>query len=530
MERPPAAGQDSAGPEFDVVLLGGHLVTGLLATVLARAGQRVALVVDPSAPTPTGGETTVPYTAEMFALLGARFGLEEISALGRFDTVPAQLRGAGSAKRCLSFAQHTAGGTASEDLQFVVPSEHSEWQLNRTALDGWSVDLARRHGATVVTGQPLATPVRRGAGWRVPLGRTSVTGSFLIDSTGRHDSGWSGALGVTWQPDRGGLAVMRGHVPASIGAGGPSVPAALPWAEGTTLHGTADGVVELAAIGGAPAGTRLTSVSLALRPGAAPEAPGLALRRLAHRYPSLAPHLSGLGAAGSWCETAVTGHCVPPVDAPLLLLERSAHTAPFALSRDITCGLELVYAVGVAFVGAFRTGQPVEVARLAALQRDLLAAHTRWADAAVRCAGDWPRWNALLRLWLLWTIMSSLSVKSARLRAAAPGGWSALDARLADRHWYQPPRSLVSVVDDGLCLLTSEDAELAPEEAASAVLTRLGCERVVPPLFDFADPEARSYRFTMARRLRMLVWAKFSARREFADLLTTDNVTGLARR
>ena len=49
----------------------------------------------------------------------------------------------------------------------------------------------------------------------------------------------------------------------------------------------------------------------------------------------------------------------------------------------------------------------------------------------------------------------------------------------------------------------------------------------LPPLYSFGAPEARVYRFTLPKRLRMLLWVKTSAPQDFRRLLTLDNFTAM---
>ncbi len=62
--------------------------------------------------------------------------------------------------------------------------------------------------------------------------------------------------------------------------------------------------------------------------------------------------------------------------------------------------------------------------------------------------------------------------------------------------------------------------------AARSIFRTLRRERCVPPLYRFGDPGARVYRFTRARRIRMLLWVKTFAPADFRRLLTRDNATG----
>src|SRR5712691_6086497 len=122
-----------AAPRYDVAVLGNHLATSLLAAILSRQGLRVVLVPADSDHSLPSGETTVPYTAELFFLLGSKFGIPEISALGMFSSLPDGLRASCGRKGNLGFLYHRPGRPQdpAEALQFNVPAEHAESHLYR---------------------------------------------------------------------------------------------------------------------------------------------------------------------------------------------------------------------------------------------------------------------------------------------------------------------------------------------------------------------------------------------------------------
>jgi tetracycline 7-halogenase / FADH2 O2-dependent halogenase len=122
-----------------------------LGAILARQGLSVLLVPSPDDATDLSGETTVPYTAEVFMLLAHRFGVPEIGAFGRFTELPADVRRRSGIKRSLGFLYHREGAVQNprESVQFNVPGEHTEWHLYRPVVDEYAVELAKKYGAAV---------------------------------------------------------------------------------------------------------------------------------------------------------------------------------------------------------------------------------------------------------------------------------------------------------------------------------------------------------------------------------------------
>ena len=110
---------------YDVAVLGGTMAGGLLAAVLARQGVRVLVVPGAEDRSEPSGETTVPYTAEVFLLLAKRFDIPEIAAFGLFPDLPADVRRDSGVKKSLGFLYHRVGRPQSpeESIQFNVPGD-----------------------------------------------------------------------------------------------------------------------------------------------------------------------------------------------------------------------------------------------------------------------------------------------------------------------------------------------------------------------------------------------------------------------
>ena len=90
------------------------------------------------------------------------------------------------------------------------------------------------------------------------------------------------------------------------------------------------------------------------------------------------------------------------------------------------------------------------------------------------------------------------------------------------------PRGLLGLLDRTFGALDDVRAGVrSPGQAADAIFADLRRADFVPPLYAFADPAARVYRFTMPKRLQMLWWVKTSAPEDFRRLLTRDNVTSV---
>jgi FADH2 O2-dependent halogenase len=155
MDEPEVTFADPA-EKYDVAVLGCHLASCLLAAVLARSGVRVLLVDGADDTVQAAGETTVPYTAEVFFTLARRFDVPEIAALGLTSDLPDTIRRSSGVKRSLSFLYHMPDREQDPRhvTQFNVPGEHSEWHPYRDDVDQYTWEIATRYGARSIRNRP----------------------------------------------------------------------------------------------------------------------------------------------------------------------------------------------------------------------------------------------------------------------------------------------------------------------------------------------------------------------------------------
>ena len=537
---------------YDVAILGRHLAGGLLAAVLAAQGIRVLLIGAPEDRTEPAGETTVPYTAEVFLLLAKRFGVPEIAAFGLFRDLPEQVRARSGVKGSLGFLYHRAGRPQdpAETVQFHVPGEHGEWHPYRPVTDEYAVELAGRYGAALVPGAvTVADADADGSGaWVKAEDGTAYRARFVVDCCGGSAPLVRRHGGLDAQP----RLAHRSTVYTAHLAGVPPfeqvVPPARtrrrstrnsPWSLGT-VHHIVDGgwLQEVHFDNHKDSRNPTVSVTLSLDPGSdlaadLPDDPGRAFFRVINRYPDLARQFGAARVARDWlAEPVYQRTAAVTTGERWFALERSAGRNDMFLSRDVTMTGELVHALAGTLINAVRTDDysitPFE--RVARFQTDLADYNDRLLAAARTACRDFQLWNAFTRVWLLWQILADLSLKRARLDAEAGqnGDWSTVEQFEGGGLWFPTPRGLRELLDR--TLTNFDDVRLGligPQAAADRVFAELRRSPMVPPLYAFGNPSARVYRFTFPKRLRMLWWTKTSAPEDFRRLLTRDNVTSV---
>lgn len=498
---------------------GRGAAAGLLAAALARGGKRVTLLRDGAGERRTSDLSTIPYGAELALLVADRFELPEVAALALFEHVPAALAAPSGAKTSLGFCHHRArsGHDPAESLQFQVPGEHAEWQPDRAALDDWAAGVAAAHGAVVLDGGARVTELETGA-VRLVAGDDDrpIVASMLVDMT------WTA-------PPRAASRVLgadlAGVAPFEHVIGGRRHGDVRPWSEGTLTHTFRGGYLQVCHHGPRhPAGVTLVLDARHADPDLDATAQvAAALAQLPDLRAQLASAEPVAGWEDSWNPADGAGASHPRV----VVAGAGAGGHPL-LGRELTLGLETVLAIS----GALLEDADGEAALADARSRvaSLTAHEDRYGAALLAASHDFALVSALLRVWLLESILRALSLKRARLDADVAADHGELD-RGTGAFWFAVPRGLRGLVEASLA-----DAEAAARRevpasvAAERIFTRLCRARITPPLFDFGDPEARVYRFTALRRLRMLAWVKLRAPADFRGLLTQENVSAARRR
>ena len=518
---------------FDVAIVGSHLTTNLLAAILARHGLRVALATTPGDAEAPAGETTVPYTAELFLLLGERFDVPEIAALGSFDRLPPQLRRTCGVKRSLSFLHHRRGRSHDprESVQFHVPAEHAEWHLYRPAVDDYTRRLALGCGAVAVPA-PKSIAERDGA-VHVELGDgEQIEAACLIDGAARPLVAAATAPS-TRHVTRLMTTRMRGVAGFEDRVQLSRYEHALPFSGGTTMHAFHGGWIQVAPFDNHPEATTVEcSVTVSLDPQHHPardRTPDEHLAAVLAELPDVRAQLADAERTREWFVDDAWPGTRDAGPSRCVLFDRAALRHDLLLSRELTAGLELTHAAAATLLAAAARGEPLgpdALAPLRELQRGLFETHDRFVAAARAASADFGLFNAFLRVWLLWSILSALALKRARLDAATLGDWSALERFDRGAFWFDVPPALPGLLDRCFADIEAAGRRAVPKSvAAERIFARLRREPIVPPLYRFGDPDARVYRFTLARRLLMLAWVKTRAPAEFRRLLTAENIT-----
>ncbi len=343
---------------YDVAVLGAHLTASLLAAILARNGARTVLVDcvgDLDRPT---GETTVPYTAELFSLLAERYQVPEIGTFAHFTELPADVRRSSGIKRSLGFAHHDEGSAQDprHRVQFNVPGEHTEWHLYRPQVDEYARRIAEKHGAhtdgerrCVLTSAGLDPD---GAVLMLADGR-KLAARYVVDASGP-DSVFLEAAGVAVRRDP---PPLRSRVLSAYFTGvrpfeevaGAGCRGVTPWSHGSFHHVFDGGWIQIVDFGNhGAAENRLCSVTASVCPerfAELPTQPRAAFDALVSRYPDIAAQFSAAAPVGPWTDEPLWQRRPERTAGPRwIAIDRAAGRVEEVLSREVTTGMEIVHA------------------------------------------------------------------------------------------------------------------------------------------------------------------------------------------
>jgi FADH2 O2-dependent halogenase len=518
--------------QFDVAVVGSHLTTNLLATILAHHGVSVALIDHGDAASAPTDDNTVPYTAELFYLLGSRYGVPEIADMGMFSRLPAEVRRTSGVKQNLGFLYHHRGQAhrPEEALQFNVPGEHAEWHLYRPDVDAYTRDLARRYGVTVIT-DGVTELDRAGERPTLRLADDSVVQAAcvldasvtpLVEPAGRGARHASRVLSTHMHGVRPFEEIRPLHLYEQATA----------WSRGTLLHAFDGGWIRIVPFGNHEGGVNsLTAVTVCLDPDRFPATgatPDEEFQSLLALFPDIRLQFAAAARVRPWHVDDAWAGLRDAGDGAYVLFDRGAARHDFIFGRELTMGLELVNAAAATILGARSRLDAAALRPLRDYQRRLFDYHDRVVAASRTATRSFELWNATLRMWLLWSILSALALKRARLDGEATGDWA--PATMLDRgpFWFAVPAGLPELLDELLGDVESTGTrKVPPSVAAGRMFRRMRRSKIAPPLYDFGKPEARYYHFTKSRRLRMLLWVKTTAPADFRRLLTADNVTAV---
>ncbi|WP_089030658.1 NAD(P)/FAD-dependent oxidoreductase [Pseudomonas aeruginosa] len=519
---------------FDIALFGSTASVYMLAGCLARNGIGVALFQDRSTEPDTTGEATIPYTSMIFELVADRYQVAEIKDIARTRDIHRQVMPSSGVKKNLGFIYHEPGRAVDmgKALQFNVPSEHGENHLYRPDVDAHLLNAAVRYGATVFSvGTDARIELHDDKGVRVLTRQGQwVAADFLVDGSYR---GAALAKALPRMPDEAPLRTASTCLAAHMLDVEPfdaCVSSDFPgqWHAGTLHHVFAEGWIGVIPFNNHQHSRNpRVSVLLSINRRMLDPADGdRLLAELIDRYPSLRQHLASARRVGEWQGRAPAQHFHhEPLGRRHLLFDEGAASNDLLFSRKLSNAGELVLALAHRLIDAARQGdyQSTALQAFVGIQNSIVHLNDRITRGAYIAFRDPDLWNAYARVWLLQSIAATITarkINDAFARTRDPHVFDEIDRVTDDGFWmplYQGYKDILNFALERCHEV--EIGNLSSSDAARQIFAQLAAADFVPPIFDFADPDARVYQLTTWRKLKALWWGLVKVPSEVGRLI-----------
>lgn len=516
---------------FDVVILGSGIGSTILGAILARHGARVAIVEKGVHPRFAVGESTVPQTSAMMALLAARYDVPELHHLSSFRRLR-RVAPACGIKTNFGFLYGRRGQPA--DLSELNQTsstfgKDSEMHLFRQDVDAYYLQVAIHYGCRVWQGTPVEAVELAEDGVVVRGGRgLELAARFVVDGGG-FEAILPQQLGHRETPTRAAthsrslFTHMIGVRPLEDCVAVP--PGHTAFHQGTLHHVFDGGWLWIIPFDNHPgAANGLVSVGLQLDPRRHPRPDGPPEAELASFLAEMevpARQLADAKAVRPWVSTGrIQYSATRTVGHRWALLSHAAGFIDPLFSRGLVNTSETTYLLADRLLAALADDDfaAPRFAGLEALQQGLFD----WNDRLVHCAyvsfRHYELWNAWFRVWTLSALYGTLRVFHARLKYLASGEDAWLRSLESD-----PMPGAIAAADPAVMAVFADCATLVEgveagtvtvEAAVAGIFDRLRRDDCVAPLFPFTDPAKRASERGLRPRLELIDWVVRRAPRE----------------
>jgi tetracycline 7-halogenase / FADH2 O2-dependent halogenase len=427
---------------FDVAILGTGMSGSIVATILARCGVSVVMIDPKTHPRFTIGESTIPHTSLLLAILAERYGVPELDHLAYPDRIARHVATTCGIKRSFGFVYHRPGAEHDrrESIHFGTSSK-DENHLFRQDIDMYLLHAAARYGAALRQGTGVAALDIGREGVRIETtdGET-IRARYVVDASG-YRSWLSERLGLAEQPtrilhrSRTLFTHMIGVRPFDEGRS----PMSLPWEKSTLHHVFDGGWIWIIPFGNQETSTNpLVSVGLTLdpdrhpRPARSPESEFL---EVLDRFPSVAAQLADAKAIRPWTATGRAQYSSRRcVGYRWCLMSHAAGFVDALFSRGLINTIEVIQALlDPLFEALARDDFSEEAfAPVEDVQRRVLDYNDRLVRYTYLSWSDFELFNAWIRVWALGTILAEFRVMNALQDLSASADPAALAGTAPD--------------------------------------------------------------------------------------------------
>ena len=517
---------------FDVAILGSGLGGSVLAAILGRQGFRVLLLEKGTHPRFAIGEAMLPQSSMLLWILGERFDVEEIQNLSSTEKILANVSPTCGCKKTIGFLYHEEGKRQdpTKNHLLVPPATPlvSESHLFRADVDLYMVNAAIKHGVVYrdkVDVQDFEI-VEDGVVLRADSGE-EFKARFFVDGSG-HKSPVATKFGLRHEepPLRTRSRTIFTHMIGvkhydQILEDGEKPGLSRQWHEGTLHHIFDGGWLWIIPFNNEKGSENpLCSIGLTLDMRKYPHRgvpPQQEFEEIVARFPSIAQHLEGAEAVRPWVGTGRLQYSSREGAGERYFLMAHAHGFIDALySRGLISTFETIHALAPRLMDALRAddfaAERFDYPRQ--LQAAMLDANDRMVSNSYRAFGSYTTWNAWVRIWLANILFGDLRLFRICLKYLNTGDKAHFASLDEDPLPMTCPAGMNPLEDlhaFGESLLDRMDAgEITPEQVAEGIYGMLS-QLPLPPVHQWANPEARHLDFLPEKLMRMIGWGKMEA-------------------
>lgn len=520
---------------YDVAILGGGIGGSMLAALCARHGVRVLLAEAQMHPRMAIGESTIPQTAALFRVIGARFDVPEIDYLGKFQSVRQHVSLNCGVKRGFSFVYHRPGREPHPKectaLPTLTPPVGPDIHFYRQDIDQYMFQAAIKYGADGRMLLKMEQIERGGPGWILTSSKgEQFQAKYLVDAGGMN-SPLSRKFGLREEPcrmrtdTRSAYAHMIGVTPYDkVGPPRREHGLLYPMHE-TTLHHIFDGGwMWVIPFDNHPDSLNpVCSVGFTLDRNKFPDtgrAPAEEFAELLERFPGIARQFGHARLVRDWVK----------VGTRLQWSSRQVVGYRYALVPHAAGFIDPLFSTGLAmtitFIGSI-AGRLIEATReddfstkrfyyLEGWLQRTLDHFDRLVHRSYVSWADFDLWNAWFRIWALGNILGALGPITLYLRYQQDRN----PALLAEVE--KPPyRGLAGIDLEEYAQLFDEagaqvdafrDGRTSAKEASDRIFELLADFPMSPKQVRIADPACRSLNaWTLPKMIRIWTWGRFFA-------------------
>jgi FADH2 O2-dependent halogenase len=522
--------------QYDVVILGSGFEGGMLGTILAYKGAKVAIVDAGSHPRFGLGESTVRHTFRMIKIMAERFGVPEFKTeFNSGELLHKHVSNRFGVKKNFGFVYHRSGEhqRPAEATQLVIPPyrEGYEAHLFRQDIDQYLTYTAIHHGATVRHNTRVKNVETDAAGVTIQTEKgETIRAKFVADA-----SGGGHVLARQWNlrddPPRVRLQTrclfthmvdVKPYDELRLPNGVPQAPCA--WYAGTCHHLFDGGWLWVIPFDNREGSTnKCVSVGLNLDIRKFPKptdiTPGEEWRLFLEKFPSIHAQFKDAKPVRDWVSTdRLQGSCKQTVGDRWAIMAGGAGSGflDALFSRGLASSVEVINALAARLLPAIKDND-FRAARfdyIARIHEANLRNNDRLVFGAYTSFRDFDLWNAWFRVWALGVGLGDLRLASIYRRYLKTNDDSILpDAEEPMGLFYSQHKGFGELLDAAVAKMDEVEAGTAgTKEASKYIFDLIRSAKFTPASNGLGDPDTHFINAgSFISTVKTLVWLLTSA-------------------